>query len=224
MSKLGALKPERRSEDGTRRLLTIGESSTPFTLLCSRVVIRVPLTTADETHLIRPTASDILIFSPPLAPRPSTRLRLDGTIKGLFLSTPTALQAGTTSAKPVPAASEPAVAVWMGEKKGAPASLALYTLSSLVGKAADETAVNGEDKTETRDIPMTTARKAFYKADKLSVKWNPAGTMVCLRVMSYKVEILILTGSIPHAHRRRCDWQIILWRDKPVSCQCRRVF
>jgi translation initiation factor 2A len=37
----------------------------------------------------------------------------------------------------------------------------------------------GDDvQTETRDLPSTTARKAFYKADKLSVKWNAAGTTV----------------------------------------------
>ncbi|ORX35304.1 eukaryotic translation initiation factor eIF2A-domain-containing protein [Kockovaella imperatae] len=134
-----------------------------------------PLITADETHLIRPTASDILIFTPPLSPRPTTRLKIDGNIKGVFLSSPSALPPGTTSAKPVPPASEPAIAVWLGERKGAPASVALYTMSSLLGNAKKD---NGDEgKTETRDIPLTTARKAFYKADKLSVKWNAAGTM-----------------------------------------------
>ena len=90
----------------------------------------------------------------------------------MYLSSPTALPEGTTSVKPVAPASEPAIAVWLGERKGAPASVALYTLSSLLPKSAD-----GE-KTETRDMPMTMARKAFYKADKLNVKWNAAGTMV----------------------------------------------
>jgi translation initiation factor 2A len=71
------------------------------------------------------------------------------------------------------------VAVWVGERKGAPASLALYTLASLLGNTKS---VEGDDyKTESRDMPMTTARKAFYKADKLSVKWNNAGTMVSSR-------------------------------------------
>ena len=136
------------------------------------VVNRVPIITADESHLFRQTASDILIFSPPLTPRPSTRLKLDGTIKALFLSTPTSLPAETTSSKPLPAHSEAALAVWIGERNGAPASVALYPLSSLIGGGGDA------EKTENRDMPMTTARKAFYQADKLTVKWNAAGTMV----------------------------------------------
>ncbi|ORY22695.1 eukaryotic translation initiation factor eIF2A-domain-containing protein [Naematelia encephala] len=131
-----------------------------------------PIVTADESYLIRPGASDLSIFTPPLAPRPSTRLRVEGSIKGLFLSSPSALPAGTTSAKPVSPASEPALAVWLGERKGAPASVALYSLSSLIGKGNADA-----DKPDVRDLPMTTARKAFYKADKLSVKWNAAGTM-----------------------------------------------
>ena len=134
-----------------------------------------PIITQDEAHLLRPTASDILIFTPPLAPRPVTRLKLDSNVRGIFLSNPTQLPEGTSSAKPTRAASEPAVAVWIGERKGAPASLALYTLSSLLGSPKAQ--VDGEDyKTENRDMPITAARKAFYKADKLQVKWNPAGT------------------------------------------------
>ena len=125
--------------------------------------------------MLRPTASDILIFSPALAPRPTTRIRLDGNVKGVFLSNPSSLKPGTTSAKPVQPADEPAVAIWLGEKNGAPASVGLYTLSSLIG--GQQAVENGEGKTETREIPPTIARKAFYKADKLSVKWNPAGTM-----------------------------------------------
>jgi translation initiation factor 2A len=127
--------------------------------------------------MIRSTQSDILFFTPPLVPRPNLRLKIDGTIRGLYLSKPASLPEGTTSVKPVKEASEPALAVWVGEKKGAPASVALYTLSSLLGKST-KSAEGGEEKTETRDMPMTTARKAFYKADKLSIKWNPAGTSV----------------------------------------------
>ncbi|RXK39670.1 hypothetical protein M231_03024 [Tremella mesenterica] len=100
-----------------------------------------PIVTADETHLIRASTSDILVFTPFLEPRPAVRLKIDE----------------STSSKPLSPNDEPALAVWLGERHGAPASLALYTLSSL--------------------MPPTTARKAFYKADKLTVKWNPAGTM-----------------------------------------------
>lgn len=144
------------------------------------LIPRVPTITADEAHLLRPTASDLLVFTPPLAPRPVTRLKGDGQIKNVFLSAPTSLPEGATSSKPIRPYQEPAVAVWVGEKKGAPASVALYPLSALLGKAQ---AANGDvEQTENRDFPMTLSRKAFYKADKLNVKWNNAGTMVgCLQ-------------------------------------------
>ncbi|RSH94843.1 hypothetical protein EHS25_004649 [Saitozyma podzolica] len=130
-----------------------------------------PIITQDESYLLRPSSSDLLVFSPPLSARPSIRLKGDAPIKGLFLSSPAALPQGTTNARPVPAHSEPAVAVWLGEKKGAPARVQLYPLSQLVAGGGDP------EKTENRDLPTALARKAFYKADKLSVKWNKAGTM-----------------------------------------------
>jgi len=89
------------------------------------------------------------------------------------LSNPSALPEGTTSSRPLAPHSEPAIAVWIGEKKGAPAIVSLYPISTLLGQTASDA-----EKTETRDMPTTTARKAFYKADKLTVKWNNAGTMV----------------------------------------------
>jgi translation initiation factor 2A len=161
---------------------------------------REPILTPDESHLIRQTASDILIFTPPSAPRPSTRLHIDGNIKGLFLSSPSTLPEGSSSAKPTKAHAEPALAVWLGEKKGAPASVALYPLSSLLGKGTKD---GEEDKTETKDMPMTTARKAFYKSDKLSVKWNNAGTMVCRSAESrgYCSYQLTSLGSVLHSIR-----------------------
>ncbi|KAK8861714.1 hypothetical protein IAR55_002537 [Kwoniella newhampshirensis] len=135
-----------------------------------------PIITSTESHLIRAGASDVAIFSPPLAPRPITRLRLEG-IKGIFVSQPTALPAEATSSKPVAPHSEPAVAIWVGERKGSPASVSLYPLSSLIGKGATNGSSGEEEiKTETRDMPISNARKAFYKADKLTVKWNNAGT------------------------------------------------
>lgn len=128
--------------------------------------------TPDEAHRFQPAGNDILIFTPPLAARPATRLKNDGQIRGLFLSHPAELSEGCTSARSVRPYTEPAMAVWVGERKGAPANLALYPVSSLVGKPASA------DKTENREMPITVARKAFYKADKLNVKWNNAGTMV----------------------------------------------
>ena len=159
-------------EVGTRRPLMTGMSAAGAALLLM-LIVRIPVITADESHLFRPTSSDLLIFTPALAPRPATRLKVDGQIKGLFLSTPQALPEGTSSSKPLQPHSEPAVAVWIGEKKGAPAVVSLYPISKLVGQSAPDA-----EKTETRDMPTTTARKAFYKADKLQVKWNNAGTMV----------------------------------------------
>ena len=55
--------------------------------------------------------------------------------------------------------------VWLGEYKGAPASVNLYTLRALrdVG--------NGS-------LPVTQARKSFFKGDKVALKWNKAGSMV----------------------------------------------
>ena len=161
-------------EDGTRRPLMTGMSAARI-MSGHELMSRIPVITADESHLFRPTSSDLLIFTPALAPRPATRLKVDGQIKGLFLSTPQALPEGTSSSKPLQPHSEPAVAVWIGEKKGAPAIVSLYPISTLVGQSAPDA-----DKIETRDMPTTTARKAFYKADKLQVKWNNAGTMVRL--------------------------------------------
>ena len=133
---------------------------------------RQPVITPDEAHLFRATSSDLLVFTPALAPRPVTRFHIDGPIKGLFLSHPSGLPEGSTYFRSARPSSEPALAVWVGERKGAPASLALYPLSRLLVQGGEP------EKTETRDMPMTTARKAFYQADKLSVKWNLAGTMV----------------------------------------------
>nr|XP_018266926.1 translation initiation factor 2A [Kwoniella dejecticola CBS 10117]OBR89084.1 translation initiation factor 2A [Kwoniella dejecticola CBS 10117] len=146
-----------------------------------------PIITSDESHLIRAGASDIAVFQPPLAPRPISRVRVEG-VKGIFLSAPTSLAAGVTSSKPVHPHQEPAVAIWIGEKKGAPASISLYPLSSLLPKSSTATA-NGngtseEIKTETKDLPNTVARKAFYKADKLNVKWNNAGTQALFMAQS----------------------------------------
>ncbi|WWC66619.1 uncharacterized protein I206_100522 [Kwoniella pini CBS 10737] len=144
-----------------------------------------PIITSTESHLIRSGASDIAVFSPPLASRPISRVRVEG-VKGIFLSAPTTLSAGVTSSKPVHPHQEPAVAIWIGEKKGAPASVSLYSLSSLLPKSPTSNGtVNGDEiKTETKDLPNTVARKAFYKADKLNVKWNNAGTQALFMAQS----------------------------------------
>ncbi|WRT63942.1 uncharacterized protein IL334_000869 [Kwoniella shivajii] len=144
-----------------------------------------PVITSTESHLIRPGGSDIAIFSPPLSTRPISRVKVEG-VRGIFVSSPSSLSDGVTSSKPIRAHQEPALAIWIGEKKGAPASVSLYPLSSLVGKSSTS-ASNGDDseiKTETKDLPNTNARKAFYKADKLNVKWNNAGTQALFLAQS----------------------------------------
>ncbi|BEJ10879.1 hypothetical protein CspHIS471_0103010 [Cutaneotrichosporon sp. HIS471] len=133
-----------------------------------------PIVTPDEMHLFRPAGNDILVFTPMLADRPATRFKFDGQVRGVFISRPSQLSA--PHGKPLRQYPEAAVAIWIGERKGAPAYVSLYPCSSLVGKG---TANGDTDKTENRELPPTVARKAFYKADKLTLKWNHAGTM-CL--------------------------------------------
>ncbi|WWC86021.1 uncharacterized protein L201_000892 [Kwoniella dendrophila CBS 6074] len=145
-----------------------------------------PIITSDESHLIRPGGSDIAVFSPPLSVKPISRVRVEG-VRGIFLSSPTTLSQGVTSSKPIHPYQEPAVAIWIGEKKGAPASVSLYPLSSLLPKTSTSQQngnSDGEIKTETKDLPNTNARKAFYKADKLNVKWNNAGTQALFLAQS----------------------------------------
>ena len=57
---------------------------------------------------------------------------------------------------------KPSVAVFCGEKKGAPASVRIYPLSSLI-PAPEE-------------APKPISQKTFFKADKIQMKWNTAGT------------------------------------------------
>jgi translation initiation factor 2A len=178
-SERGMQQLENRSEDGIRRQWMTGQWNVHSRSELTKS--RIPVITPNETHLLRATSSDILISAPPLAPRPSIRLKLDGNIRGLFLSNPIALPPNMTASKPVNPHPEPAVAVWVGERKGAPANLGLFTLSILLGKKELEA---GADIV-VRDMPLTTARKAFYKADKLNVKWNKAGTMVGLPCRRY---------------------------------------
>jgi translation initiation factor 2A len=59
---------------------------------------------------------------------------------------------------------KPSVAVFSGEKKGAPASVKIYSLASLI-PTPDEP-------------PKPISQKQFFKADKIQMKWNTAGTSV----------------------------------------------
>lgn len=58
----------------------------------------------------------------------------------------------------------PAVALFTPEKKGGPAFVRVYTLAAML-EAASPTAT-----------AATTAQKSFFKADKVTMKWNSTGT------------------------------------------------
>ena len=57
----------------------------------------------------------------------------------------------------------PSLAVFIAEKKGSPASVRIYSLSSIAASGT---------------IPPAVCQKTFFKADKIQLKWNAIGTMV----------------------------------------------
>ncbi|MCO5599764.1 hypothetical protein L7F22_053871 [Adiantum nelumboides] len=57
---------------------------------------------------------------------------------------------------------KPTVAVFCGERKGAPASVRIYSLASLLSGL--------------KETPNPTSQKTFFKADKIQIKWNTQGT------------------------------------------------
>lgn len=111
---------------------------------------RQPAFPPSESHLVRIFGSEILLFSTNnLSPSssPVSRFRVEN-LKGIWVG-------GGPEGE--------GVAVFVGEKNGAPASLSLFSIATLSGSQ-----------------PTATATKSFYKADKVQVKWNPAGSMVRL--------------------------------------------
>lgn len=81
-------------------------------------------------------------------PQPAQRLKIEG-IKGIWVGGPKEKGKG----------GEDGLAVWIGERKGAPGSLRLWGLGSL-------------------KVDEPRAVKTFYKADKIVLKWNDDGSMV----------------------------------------------
>lgn len=147
------------------------------------------MVTDDESHLVRlsgPSEISIFALTPPtsLNPLPSgsssedlksiaealglhspvSKVRTDSTIRGLFLGP--SKRFGTAASDVDPLAG--GVAVWLGEYKGQPASVNLYTLRVLKDVG------NGQ-------LPVTQARKSFFKGDKVGMKWNRVGSMVSPR-------------------------------------------
>lgn len=156
-----------------------------------------PQVTASESHLVRQsstaeisvfalpaTPADVISSSSPLAdgttadglgtnaerfglavPVARARLTSGETIKDIRLGPASA----RTASNPSGQGSE-GLAVWIGEHKGTPASVGLYTLAQIL-----ELGANGG----TGALPPTRARKSFFFGDKVNVKWNRTGT-ACL--------------------------------------------
>ncbi|KAF8744506.1 Eukaryotic translation initiation factor 2A, partial [Rhizoctonia solani] len=101
--------------------------------------------TVSESHALRVVGQDIQVFSPAEWG--------NGVVDKLRVE-------GVTSVSVSPAAQNPSLAVFIGEKKGAPATVRIYSLAALGGAPA--------------------CQKTFYKADKATFKWNAAGTHVLL--------------------------------------------
>jgi len=100
--------------------------------------------TANEAHALRVVGPEIQVFaSAEWEKGVVDKLRVDGV-------TSVSVSPGQNAA----------VAVFIGEKKGAPATVRIYGLAALAGAA--------------------TCQKTFYKADKATFKWNAAGTHVLL--------------------------------------------
>ncbi|KAH7340102.1 translation initiation factor eIF-2A [Rhizoctonia solani] len=101
--------------------------------------------TADESQALRVVGQDVQVFSPADWDK--------GVVNKLRVE-------GVTSVSLSPAAQNPSIAVFIGEKKGAPATVRIYSLAALGGDP--------------------TSQKTFFKADKAAFKWNAAGTHVLL--------------------------------------------
>ncbi|KAJ7745754.1 eukaryotic translation initiation factor eIF2A-domain-containing protein [Mycena metata] len=100
--------------------------------------------TISESHAIRLVGSEIQVFRPAEWPKGIVdKLKVEG-------ATSVSLSPGLN----------PSVAVFVAERKGAPASIRIYGLLSL-------------------DSPCT-CQKTFFEADRSQIKWNDLGTQVLL--------------------------------------------
>ncbi|KAL5636256.1 hypothetical protein ACGC1H_004913 [Rhizoctonia solani] len=104
-----------------------------------------PQYTANESQAIRVVGQDVQVFSPAEWEK--------GVVDKLRVE-------GLTSVSLSPAAQNPTIAVFIGEKKGAPATVRIHSLDTLEGAPASQ--------------------KTFYKADKAVFKWNATGTYVLI--------------------------------------------
>ncbi|KAN0062763.1 hypothetical protein ACQY0O_004958 [Thecaphora frezii] len=103
--------------------------------------------TANEAYCIRQVSTELQVYDPRAISEKGIvgRLRLEGM---------TSFQVGPGE--------KPSIAVFCGEKKGAPASVRIFPLSALVPTPTE--------------APAPVSQKTFFKADKIQMKWNKAGT------------------------------------------------
>ncbi|KAJ1022343.1 hypothetical protein NDA13_005253 [Ustilago tritici] len=103
--------------------------------------------TANEQYCVRQVSTELQIYE-------SRHIADKGVIGRLRLEGITSFEVGPGD--------KPSIAVFCGEKKGAPASVRAYSLASLVPSP------------ETPPAPFS--QKTFFKADKIQIKWNKAGS------------------------------------------------
>ncbi|KZO89756.1 translation initiation factor eIF-2A [Calocera viscosa TUFC12733] len=104
--------------------------------------------TSSESHAVRQVGQEVQVFSPGDWSRGVVdKLRIEG-MKSVALS-------------PGP---NPSIAVFIGEKKGAPASVRVYSMLTLASPPSSQ--------------------KTFYKADRIVVKWNRLGTHVLFQTQT----------------------------------------
>ncbi|KAH7103139.1 translation initiation factor eIF-2A [Auriculariales sp. MPI-PUGE-AT-0066] len=99
--------------------------------------------TADEVHALRFVGADVQAFSPANDWQLFAKARVEN----------------CTSISVSPG-KNPSVAVFVAEKSGQPASVKVFSLTSLAG--------------------APTVQKSFFKADKATIKWNALGTQVVI--------------------------------------------
>jgi len=100
--------------------------------------------TISESHAIRFVSGEIQVFRPSMWSKGIVdKLKVEG--------------ASTISLSP---GLNPSIAVFVAEKKGAPASIKIYGLNTLGSLPA--------------------CQKSFFKADRVQIKWNTLGTQVLL--------------------------------------------
>ncbi|PWN51564.1 translation initiation factor eIF-2A [Violaceomyces palustris] len=102
---------------------------------------------SNELYCVRQVSTELQVYDP-------KDITGKGVIGRLRLEGMTSFEVGPGD--------KPSVAVFCGEKKGAPASVRIYPLASLLSS--------------TDGSPAPVSQKTFFKADKIQMKWNKAGS------------------------------------------------